>query len=99
VADRRALLILAAGATAGAVLWLTRDTRAPAVTFMDGAFDQAWSPYSHFQHSSPKAWVRAYPATVAPNCLPMPYQNQDVGLAVKSRPLISQEVSDAACAQ
>jgi hypothetical protein len=97
VADRRTLLI-GAGVVAVGALYFTRGTKGPAVTYMDGAFDQAWSPYSHFLQSSPAPWVRAYPATVCPNVLPMPYQNQDVGLAVK-RPEVSQEYADAACAQ
>lgn len=97
MADRRVLLI-GAGAVAAGALYLMRGTKPPTVTFMDGAFDQAWSPYQHFLHSSPAPWVRAYPATVCPNCLPMPYQNQDVGLAVR-KPEVSQEYADAACAQ
>lgn len=97
MADKRIHLLIGAGAVVAGALYLTRGTK-PTVTFMDGAFDQAWSPYSHFLHSSPAPWVRAYPATVCPNVLPMPYQNQDVGLAVR-RPEVSQEYADAACAQ
>lgn len=62
--------------------WLYANGKTPSITADPAAFGQTWDPYSHFLHSSGGAWVRHYPEKVAPNCLPMVYQNEDVGRAV-----------------
>ena len=77
--------LLAGGVAAAgllALVWAYASGRAPSVTADAVAFGQTWDPYSHFLHTSPGAWIRHYPDTVAPNCLPMVYQNEDVGQAV-----------------
>jgi hypothetical protein len=83
VADRQ--LLAAAFVAAGAVgcMWLYANGKTPSVTFDERAVDQTYSPYSHFLHSSPTAWVRHFPERVGANCLPVAIQNQDVGYALR----------------
>lgn len=70
------------GALAG-FAWLYANGKTPSVTASTAAAGQTWDPYAHFMHSSPGAWIRHYPETAAPNCLPMIYQNEDAGLALR----------------
>ena len=63
--------------------WLYARGKTPSVTADPAAFGQTWDPYSHFLHTSPGGWIRHYPETVAPNCLPMVYQNEDAGQALR----------------
>lgn len=78
--------VLTGAAAAGALLgfaWLYARGKTPSVTLDPAAFGQTWDPYSHFLHSSGGGWVRHYPERVAPNCLPMVYQNSDAGQALR----------------
>lgn len=94
MADRQLLAagIVAAGAVA--CMWLYAHAQTPSVTFDERAVDQTYSPYQHFLHSSPTAWVRHFPSRVGTNVLPMAYQNEDMGLALRGV-----EPDGASCAQ
>jgi hypothetical protein len=74
--------VLAASAAA-VLMWAYASGRTPSITVDERSVQNTYSPYAHFLHSSPTAWVRHFPETVGANCLPMPYQNQDIGLAVR----------------
>jgi len=65
-----------------AVMWLYAKGKTPAVTFDPRSVTETYDPYSHFQHESPAAWLRHFPEKAAPNCLPLVYQNEDIGQAV-----------------
>lgn len=77
---------LAAGAVvAGGLLafaWCYARGKTPSVALDPAAFGNTYDPYSHFLHQSPGGWIRHYPERVAPNCLPMIYQNEDRGAAL-----------------
>ena len=81
-----------------ALAWLASKGKTSTPVFGDRAFSQEYSPYQHFLHQSPAGWVRHFPASVAPGCLPMPYQTQDAGWAVRA-PEVSSDYADSACAQ
>jgi hypothetical protein len=80
--DKRAAY-LAAAAAAAAGLYLYRQGATPSLTADERAWgDVSYSPYVHFLHQSPAAYIRHFPETVGQNCLPQAIQNQSLGLAV-----------------
>lgn len=85
MADASARNLATSAVAVGGLLgfaWLYSRGKTPSVTMDSAAFGQTYDPYSHFLHQSSGGWVRHYPESVAPNCLPMIYQNEDVGRAV-----------------
>jgi hypothetical protein len=85
---------LIAGGAVAAVAWVWANSNTPSVTFDERAVNQSYSPYVHFLHSSPMAWVKHFPDRVGANCLPLIYQNEDIGQAVRGV-----EIADASYAQ
>lgn len=81
--DKRATyLALGAGAALG--LYLYRQGATPSLTADERAWgDVSYSPYVHFLHQSPGAYIRHFPQSVGQNCLPQVIQNQSIGLAVR----------------
>lgn len=97
MADKTTRDLLTGAAVVGGLLgfaWLYARGKTPSVTLDPAAFGNTYDPYSHFLHQSPGGWIRHYPESVAPNCLPMIYQNEDVGQAVAGN-----EVNHAGSAQ
>jgi hypothetical protein len=82
VARRTALL--AAGAAAAAFgIYLYRQGTLPSLTADQRAWgDISYSPYVHFLHQSPGAYIRHFPQMVGQNCLPQVIQNESLGRAV-----------------
>jgi hypothetical protein len=74
---------LAAGAAAALGLYLYRQGTLPSLTADQRAWgDVSYSPYVHFLHQSPAAYIRHYPESIGQTCLPQVIQNQSLGLAV-----------------
>jgi hypothetical protein len=91
---QHACTALIAGGAAVGFMWLYAKGKTPSVTFDERAVQNTYSPYSHFMHQSNGGWVRHFPAEVGANCLPMVYQNEQVGKSVSGV-----EVDDASYAQ
>ena len=91
---RTATTILVIAAAVGAVLMLRARGRMPTLTLSERAVGQSWSPYCNWLHQSPAGFIHHFPDQVGANCLPLVYQQEDMGQALNHV-----EVDGAACAQ
>lgn len=56
--------------------------KTPSVSLGQQAVGQSYSPFVFWMHSSPVGYYHHFPETIGANCLPQPYQTEDVGQAL-----------------
>lgn len=92
--QQRTTALVAAGAIVILAL-LYRQGRTPSISLSERSTGQSYDPFVFWMHRNPIGYYHQFPATIAPNTLPMPYQTQDI-----SQSLNRVEVIDnAGCAQ
>lgn len=96
MADSKAGLVAAAGIGALlALAFLNYRSQPAALSLQEAASGQSFDPFVFWAHRDPVGYRYRWPAVIGGNCLPMPYQTQDIGLALNHVEVID----NAGCAQ
>ncbi len=77
--------VLAGGvvvAVAAVLAVLHHAGKTPSVSLASQAVGQTYSPFAWWMHSNPVGYYHHFPETIGANCLPQPYQTEDVGMAL-----------------